>query len=186
MKKLGVVCDVLTVSRVVVGLTLIVLGVWLKTEGLRLVLLLLILGWTTDILDGRLARRIGKAENFIGRNEIKFDSFMLVSAVIYLGEAGFINRGLSLLWALVLICLILSPKFAYSLLLVVEASTAIFLLPYILFLASSLKILLVVLGWGLFALVFDWQRAMHLAKKLLRAWEELLRPRFSNRVRRRQ
>jgi len=52
------------------------------------VIFLTILGWTTDILDGRLARRYHKEATWVGEREFVFDMVMVFSGLCYLVMSG--------------------------------------------------------------------------------------------------
>jgi hypothetical protein len=63
---------------------------WLAESALPTVLLLTMLGWTTDILDGRLARKYNKPPTWVGEQEFAFDMVMVFSGLCYLVLSGFI------------------------------------------------------------------------------------------------
>ena len=56
MKQGEILCDVLTVSRLFVAIAIILISFLLEANGLQLVIFALLFGWTTDIMDGRIAR----------------------------------------------------------------------------------------------------------------------------------
>jgi phosphatidylglycerophosphate synthase len=80
--------DLLTASRAVIAVAIATLG-FVGPRALEAVVLLIILGWTTDILDGRLARRWKKDPTWIGEKEFAFDMVMVVGGLCYLVMAGF-------------------------------------------------------------------------------------------------
>lgn len=86
MKKLP---DLLTGSRGIIAVVISFLGL-VGPQALEAVILLIILGWTTDILDGRVARRYQKEATWIGEREFVFDMVMVFSGLCYLVMAGFI------------------------------------------------------------------------------------------------
>ncbi len=81
--------DLLTASRGGIALVIASLGL-VGPRALEAVILLIILGWTTDILDGRLARRYHKEVTWVGEREFVFDMVMVFSGLCYLVMSGFI------------------------------------------------------------------------------------------------
>ena len=81
--------DLLTASRAIIALAIVSLGL-VGAQALETVILLTLLGWTTDILDGRFARRYKKETTWVGEREFVFDMVMVFSGLCYLVMAGFI------------------------------------------------------------------------------------------------
>ncbi len=81
--------DYLTVSRGIIAAIIVALG-FVGPEALERVILLTLLGWTTDILDGRLARRYNKGATWVGEREFVFDMVMVFAGLCYMVMAGFI------------------------------------------------------------------------------------------------
>ncbi len=94
--------DALTVSRIPLALLVFVLGAVFGRSALGVGLTLVLLGWTTDILDGRLARSDPSgAHTAIGDADLAID-LMLDVAGLYL----FVFAGLlPWLWSTVYLCL---------------------------------------------------------------------------------
>ena len=159
MKQGEILCDVLTVSRLFVAIAIILISFLLEANGLQLVIFALLFGWTTDIMDGRIARRIKKRETIIGRNDIRFDAILIGAAVFYLGWAGFAPYLLGFSWSILLIVLALWPKLPHDLIQFFETPTVIVSLPVLVYCDRTLFMLLFVLAWGILLLIFDWKRA---------------------------
>jgi phosphatidylglycerophosphate synthase len=87
--------DLLTFSRGAIALAILGL-VPVGPRALRSVLLLLLLGWTTDMLDGRIARRVAKGPSWIGEHDFHFDMAMVLASAIYLVWWGLVPRGLGI------------------------------------------------------------------------------------------
>ena len=87
MRKLP---DLLTLSRGLVAAAIFSLG-FVGERALEAVILLTILGWTTDIFDGRLARKYRKPPTWIGEREFTFDMIMVFSGLCYLVMSGLIH-----------------------------------------------------------------------------------------------
>jgi len=126
----------------------------------------LLFGWTTDILDGWIARRFKKRETIIGRNDIRFDTILIGSALFYLGWAGFLPWVLGFSWSILLIILALWPKLSHNVIQIFEAPTVMATLLILVYCERTLFIFLIVLAWGVFMLIFDWERAWQNFSKL--------------------
>jgi len=172
-KILGVFCDILTFSRLLFGGALALWGFYTRTEEIRIAILILLAGWTTDILDGKIARAINKKETLIGRNDLRFDALMMVGAVAYIGYTGIISGFLAKIFVLILLSLIAYPKTPYVLLWFFESLAAVTTLPLMVF-SEGTMFILVPLIWGVIMLVYDWERAMMMVKK----WEEVFQGLF--------
>ena len=81
--------DLLTLSRGIIAGIIAILG-FAGPQALEGVILLLMLGWTTDILDGRIARRCRKEATWIGDREFIFDMLLVFGSLCYLVLAGFV------------------------------------------------------------------------------------------------
>ncbi len=81
--------DLLTALRGVIAIAIALLG-FVGRGALEAVVLLTLLGWTSDIFDGRLARRYKKEPTWIGEREFLFDMVMVFSGLCYLVMAGFV------------------------------------------------------------------------------------------------
>ncbi len=157
-------CDGLTLFRLFACLGLIIDGLVWGVDGARLAIILLILGNTTDILDGRIARATQKPKTKIGSNEIIFDMLLLIGAILYLGIANFIPAVISYSWAAWLLILIFWPNVPFNFFWFFETTASISALPLLILLSRDWLMLVVFLVWGIVALVWDWQRAATHAK----------------------
>jgi len=81
--------DVLTSSRALIGLVILLL-IPVGEGALPLVLWLLLVGWTTDLLDGRVARRLEVAPSTIGRHEFEIDMSMVLCSGLFLVATGLV------------------------------------------------------------------------------------------------
>ena len=75
--------DLLTLSRGVIAVAIFSLG-FVGKQALEAVIVLTMIGWTTDIFDGRLARKYNKPPTWVGEQEFTFDMMMVFSALCYL------------------------------------------------------------------------------------------------------
>jgi len=81
--------DYLTALRGFIAVAIACLG-FVGRGALETVVLLTMLGWTSDIFDGRLARRYKKEATWIGEREFLFDMVMVFSGLCYLVMVGFV------------------------------------------------------------------------------------------------
>ena len=81
--------DLLTLSRGVIAVAVLSLG-FLGRAALEAVIVLTMIGWTTDIFDGRLARKLNKPPTWVGEQEFTFDMMMVFSALCYLTMSDFV------------------------------------------------------------------------------------------------
>jgi len=163
-KWLKVLPDLLTVSRLFIGLVISLIGPIAGKNGLYLVLGLLLLGWTTDIVDGRLARQIRDYHSTkIGQNEIRFDGFLIIGVLAYLGYSRFLPLGIATGGAALLFLLIILPSTSYKQIFFFEAPIATATSLYVVVLAG-IPALGYFLLWGVLILIYDWSRAMELGK----------------------
>jgi phosphatidylglycerophosphate synthase len=91
--------DFLTGLRPVLAAAIAVVGVVDGKHGLSTVILLLLAAWTTDWLDGPLARLSGsERRTWVGDHDLAFDIVVGVALGIYLGVSGLAPLWLVLLW----------------------------------------------------------------------------------------
>jgi hypothetical protein len=96
--------DCLTLARALISVTLPLLGVLAGPAALSYVVLLVLVAWFTDLVDGPLARRAEASEpSWIGRHDGEVDLGVALGVGGYLITAGFLNPwlGLALLLAAV-------------------------------------------------------------------------------------
>jgi phosphatidylglycerophosphate synthase len=95
------IADMLTYSRGVLALLLVLLGLSQGDEGLPLAVYLLLLAWTSDALDGMFARRSGsRTSSWIGEHDLQVDIAVSCGLLIYMVAAGLIDRPSAGIYAL--------------------------------------------------------------------------------------
>ncbi len=146
--------DYLTVSRGIIAAIIVALG-FVGPEALERVILLTLLGWTTDILDGRLARRYNKGATWVGEREFVFDMVMVFAGLCYLVMAGFIPvipAGIYVTVTAICIAYFRSKSITMSLAFPVVA------VPLIVAYFNAPRAAWFYAIWIVLALIFDWRR----------------------------
>jgi len=160
--------DALTLSRLFLGLALISLipyGASFVTK--HLAVLFLVIGVLTDILDGKLARKLKISDQSeIGRNEISYDMLMAAGYLFYAGAVGILPVIIGIGWGILTLVATLLPN-----------HSDIYLKPkkliqipgffFILYLARFLdwQTNLAVAICLILMLIFDWKRANELRQE---------------------
>jgi phosphatidylglycerophosphate synthase len=93
MKSKGrVFADLLTWLRVLISLIVIFLSLYFGREVLHLILWLTLVAWTTDSLDGPIARSSKTfVKSWIGERDHRVDSLFALSLLFYLVVTGFVS-----------------------------------------------------------------------------------------------
>lgn len=146
--------DLLTLSRGFIAAS--ILGLAFVGKGaLEAVILLTILGWTTDIFDGRLARRFDKPPTWIGEREFAFDMMMVFAGLCYLVICGFINGWLALCYVAIAAACI---AFFRSKMITMSFATPLVALPLVVASREAPRAAVWYLVWIIAALILDWSR----------------------------
>jgi len=146
--------DLLTLSRGLIAAAIFGLG-FVGPEALTTVLILTMVGWTTDILDGRIARRINKPPSWVGEREFAFDMLMVFSGLCYL-----VLSGLFPFLPAVIYIMVAAACMAYfrSKMVTMSFATPIVALPLIIAYFKAPTVLLWYVIWIVAALALDWKR----------------------------
>jgi len=95
------VADFLTFGRLVLALFMVWLGAVSGADGLEAVALVLICSWTTDALDGPLARRSRvHYSTWLGDHDLEVDMAVACGLLIYLVLSGLVSTLLAAAYAL--------------------------------------------------------------------------------------
>ncbi len=172
--------DLLTASRGFVGLAILAM-IPAGADALPSVLWLLLLGWTTDLLDGRLARRFDLLPSWIGEHEFEFDMSMVFCSAVYLVATGLVPRGPGTVY-LVLACLLALLSYsraghflkfkALTMALAVPWVFGPFVLAYI---RGEQTVAYMGLLWIALGLLFDWRRFTGVVEDFLDGARSFLR-----------
>ena len=156
--------DLLTLSRGFIAVAIFSLG-FAGRSALGMVILLTMLGWTTDIFDGRLARKLNKPPTWVGEKEFAFDMLMVFSGLCYLVMAGFIPFLYSLIYVMVAAAFI---AYFRSKMITMSFATPIVALPLVVAYFEAPRIAIWYVVWIAAALVLDWRRFKGVVTEFIR------------------
>lgn len=146
--------DLLTASRGIIALAIFSLG-FVGARALETVVLLTMLGWTTDILDGRVARRYKKEATWVGEREFIFDMVMVFAGLCYLVMAGFIPVTPAIIYVAVAAVFI---AYFRSKMITMSFACPLSALPLIIAYFNAPRAAWIFTVWMCSALLFDWRR----------------------------
>jgi cardiolipin synthase len=100
------VADFFTLIRVLLSPTLILIGILEGSDGLALAIGAMIASWTSDALDGPIARRSRvKYHTWLGDHDLEVDMAVSIGLMIYMLLSGFVDLQIVgvyiLLWVLI-------------------------------------------------------------------------------------
>jgi phosphatidylglycerophosphate synthase len=101
-----IIADTITLSRLLLSICLIWLGIEFGVQALPWVVWILLVSWTGDSLDGAFARHSGmKKQTWVGTHDLQFDMTVAAALLLYLALAGFVPLQIVifylLIWAVV-------------------------------------------------------------------------------------
>jgi len=107
MLNAKLVADFVTIFRGFLGFGLVWLGLTEGASGLSKAVLIMILAWTGDAIDGKIARRSKTYyHSWIGDHDLEIDMAVSGALLVYLITSGFLNIWIAciyvLLWSLIL------------------------------------------------------------------------------------
>ena len=150
------IADVLTATRLFMGFIIAICAFFAEKSLLPLVVALTLIGWTTDILDGRVARLDpNRRQTFIGAMDFAVDLTLIYSGLLYFITAGFVPFWPFLFYAVYagVIGIIWTKK---SVMMAVAAP--IVAMPIMFSFVEAPLWGWVFLGWIILALIFNWNR----------------------------
>ena len=170
--------DRLTASRALIALLILLMSLQGK-QALPTVILLLILGWTTDILDGNLARRASQSDELIeeertwlSEHDFLLDMVMVYASFLYLVASGYVPLKWAVLYTLIAGIFIIWSRGSKSV-------TEIFAFPLV-----ALPLLIayyeepwaayLYILWIITALVLYWQRFVGVVREFIEGMRHLL------------
>lgn len=155
--------DLLTLSRGFVAAAIFSLG-FVGSRALEAVILLTLLGWTTDILDGRLARKHHKPPTWIGEREFTFDMMIVFAGLCYLVMSGLIHFIPALIYVMVAAACI---AYFRSKMITMSFATPLIALPLIVASVEAPQAALWYLIWIVGALALDWSRFKDIVREFI-------------------
>lgn len=98
--------DALTLTRILLAAGLILVALVERQANLGRDIWLLVLAWTTDMLDGNLARRFGTVKrSWLGSADVYIDMFVALALMVYMLATGLVSLPLAvgylLVWGIV-------------------------------------------------------------------------------------
>ncbi len=155
--------DLLTASRGVIAAVIVSLSL-AGQETLDWVILLTMVGWTTDILDGRIARRQNKGTTWVGEHEFAFDMVMVFSALFYLVMTGFVPVLPAAVYILIAAIFIV---FCQSKSVTMSFAFPLVALPLIVAYYEAPRAAYIYIAWILLALIYDWRRFFGVVREFI-------------------
>ncbi len=146
--------DLLTLSRGVIALAIFSLG-FVGKSALEAVVVLTMIGWTTDIFDGRIARRVKKPPTWVGEQEFTFDMMMVFSALCYLTMVGYVPLYFSLPYVMVAAACV---AYFRSKSVTMSFAFPVVALPLVVAMSAAPRAALLYGVWILAVLALDWTR----------------------------
>lgn len=151
---MALLADLLTFLRLAISVAIVTLGLVLGLKSFRGVILLLLAGWTTDILDGNLARK-AVAETSLGRFDFLFDVIMILASFYYFVLVKLVSLNHFLLYT---VAIALVYLFTRSKSLVMLAICPLSFLPYYFALHVDRVSAFIAVFWAVMMLVLDKKR----------------------------
>jgi hypothetical protein len=95
------VADIITITRAIIGIIFLWLGLTQGVQGLPQAVLFLTLAWTSDALDGPVARRSREFyHTWIGDHDLEVDMFVSAGLLGYMRASGFVSLSVVILYIL--------------------------------------------------------------------------------------
>jgi len=99
MPRAKTVADILTATRLLLAIFILLLGLFVGREALGTVMMVQLLAWTTDILDGPLARRdTSRKSTWWDDKDFPIDALLVLALFLYLTVSGFIVPWFSIIY----------------------------------------------------------------------------------------
>ncbi len=157
MRVYRILADLLTEFRLIVGPVMAIYAWFYRREALAALAIGQLLSWTSDILDGPLARRASKhPPGILGRNDLAVDFFEASCLLIALAISEWLNPYAALLYGFVALVLLLVTHFARSVAMALQAP----IYGWLIYVALGAERLWgwALVGWVTLAVVLTWPR----------------------------
>lgn len=156
------VADFFTLLRILTSLFIIYLGL-INFGNFHLYFYSILIGWTTDILDGFFARLL-KREGKLGKYDFQIDLFFEWSFFFYLYRSNFITLKIFILYNLILVFLII---FYPSKTLLMTLQAPVTFTPFILAYMNYQDLRIVIIFWILINLTLFYKRFLNVIKEYI-------------------
>lgn len=151
------VADMITAGRAMLGLALIWLGLAQGADALPAVVMLMLLDWTGDFIDGTIAKRSRHPRrSWIGDCDVQVDAFVSIGLGIYMMSAGFVVASVGFWYAVLWVLIFMRFGLERNLLMLAQTPVYLWFIIVVLQLAPSMGNWLIV--WVGVALVINWRR----------------------------
>ena len=161
----------MTLSRGLISIAIFSLG-FVGKSALETVILLTMLGWTTDIFDGRLARKLHKPSTWVGEKEFAFDMLMVFAGLCYLVMASFIPFLYALIYVMVAAAFI---AYFRSKMITMSFATPLVALPLIVAYLEAPHAAVWYILWIAGAVILDWRRFKGVVREFIENAKQLAR-----------
>lgn len=161
--------DLLTLSRVFIALAIVGVGYFAGEAGLETAIRLTLLGWITDLLDGRFARKSG-TKNWVSDLDFPIDMAMLYAMFVYFALSGFVSFQFVLWYTVVALgFILLLRKQAVTKLF----ATPLYLLQILIAYSRARRLAYVYLLYIVVVLFVNWERFKHEVEVFIREMREV-------------
>ena len=165
--------DTLTASRLLLSTVIVWLGLTGGVEALDKVTFCILLGWTTDTLDGHIARRDRSGrQTWFSHNDVVVDTIFVVSSLFYLTWTGLVPWAFSLVYVCVGGLLLF---FFHSRSLLIALEVPLGLLPAIVAFVERPQLGWAYVGWAVVAFVLDHRRFFVRVRLFFEGWHPVKR-----------
>ncbi len=171
MPQAKTVADILTGARLLLAIFIFLLGLFVGREALGTVMMVQLLAWTTDVLDGSFARRDASGKStWWDDKDFPIDALLVLALFLYLTVSGFIAPWFSIIYLSLAIILLLrfrSQQVAMSFMAPILALT--------LYLALREVPIwgLTTIAWCVMALVTGWPRFVYVVESFIEGMRAL-------------
>ncbi len=158
--------DTFTLLRIILGLTLFLSGFIDRQAELARDIWLLVLAWSTDMVDGRISRSLKTAgTTWLGKQDVYVDMFVSIMVLLYMAVTGLLGivfiLAYLLIWGVVFLRWGLRPQLAQVFQNPIYAIFVYFTLQ------SAPSVLPLLAIWASISLILFWRRVIELLKDLI-------------------
>jgi hypothetical protein len=156
------VADVFTFLRILCGLFIIYIGIF-NIFNFHLYFYTILLGWTTDMLDGYIARLMKKEGKF-GKYDFQIDLFFEWSFFFYLFRSNYVNDKIFLIYNVILLSLL---AFYNNKTILMTLQAPVTFLPFIIAFLYYYDLRFVMIIWILINLLLFHKRFLNVIKEYI-------------------